>query len=501
MQQQRHQRISLSLIAIVVNASYTTIAPILPLEISKSGINERFVSLIFLSFSFGSSIIPLLVAHKFQSIGTVKVMIYSMIGMSVVFWFIGHVFEMTRWISSTDDGDGSAVQSNQNNIIISMLTILQFFLGAFFSIITTGYYSLATLLFTDEKESNIMSYIEASVGSGYILGPLVGSYIYDTMGYQFTFSTFISLSMMLLAFITWRFLTPCLSYKESEEVDDDVDSGCFESDDVEAQIVSDPSSSLSLRHTASYHSIDTSSEKKDSNNLLHSINIEEEEKQTQQGPPPTISSLIRVPKVILAASAISMVNLSWTSIEPLLATRLDNTFHIGSKQIGLIFSLSNIIYVPMVFLVQYLPKHVRTLSISIMLTPLAVLLVGSNSLSMVVVGVILLGLLPTPCWIQLLPWMQEQTTMLYPDPKVQPKAIDITASIYNSAMTFGQVIGYVLGPLLGSKGFTRMTHIVALLITCQGILFLFSTEEYCYKSSLRFNRRRGLPIRANHYIN
>ena len=187
-----------------------------------------------------------------------------------------------------------------------------------------------------------------------------------------------------------------------------------------------------------------------------------------------------------------MVNLSWTSIEPLLATRLDNTFHIGSKQIGLIFSLSNIIYVPTVFLVQYLPKHVRTLSISIMLTPIAVLFVGSSSLSMVVIGVILLGLLPTPCWIQLLPWMQEQTIMLYPD---QPKANDITASIYNSAMTSGQVVGYLLGPLLGSKGFTRMTHIVALLITCQGIVFLFSTEKYCYKSSLRFNRRRDFPIR------
>jgi len=490
--------ISLSVIAMVANASYTTIAPILPLEISKYGINERYISIIFLSFSFGSSIIPPLVAHTFQSIGTVKVMIYSMIGMSIVFWFIGHVFEMTRWISSdtSDDGDSSAVQSSSNKklIIVSMLTMLQFFLGAFFSVVTTGYYSLSTLLFTDTKESNIMSYIEASVGTGYIIGPIIGSYIYDTMGYQFTFSTFISLSMMLLAFITWRFLSPCLRYKESEEIHD-VDSGCFvESDDVEAQIVSDPSSSLSLRHTASYSSIDTSSEKKDSNNLLHSINIEEEEKQTQQQPPPTISSLLRVQKIILAASAISMVNLSWTSIEPLLATRLDNTFHIG-KQIGLIFSLSNIIYVPTVFLVQYLPKHVRTLSISIMLTPIAVLLVGSNSLSMVVIGVILLGLLPTPCWIQLLPWMQEQTTMLYPDPKVQPKANDITASIYNSAITSGQVIGYVLGPILGSKGFTRMTHIVALLITCQGIIFILGTEKYCYKSSLRFDRRRGLPIR------
>ena len=139
-QQRRRQRISLSLIAIVVNASYTTIAPIIPLEISKYNINERSISLIFLSFSFGSSLIPPLVAHKFQFIGTIKVMIYSMIGMSIVFWFIGHVFETANLKSNTSDDSSTTVQSNQNNIIVSMLTILQFFLGAFFSVITTGYY-------------------------------------------------------------------------------------------------------------------------------------------------------------------------------------------------------------------------------------------------------------------------------------------------------------------------------------------------------------------------
>ena len=55
--------------------------------------------------------------------------------------------------------------ANHHMLIIGMLTCLQFFLGAFFSIVTTGYYSLATLIFT-EREC-IMSYDEASVGIGH----------------------------------------------------------------------------------------------------------------------------------------------------------------------------------------------------------------------------------------------------------------------------------------------------------------------------------------------
>ena len=116
------------------------------------------MSLIFLAFSIGSSISPPLVAHHFETIGTVKVMSYSMIGMSITFWFVGHVFEMAELISS-----------NNNMVlpilIIWMLTCLPFFLGAFFSIVTTGYYSLATMIFT-EREC-IMSYDEASVGIGH----------------------------------------------------------------------------------------------------------------------------------------------------------------------------------------------------------------------------------------------------------------------------------------------------------------------------------------------
>ena len=465
------RRLALSLIAIISNASYTTIAPILPLEIDKHNIPEQWVSLIFLAFSIGSSISPPLVARHFESIGTVKVMAYSMIGMSITFWFIGHVFEMAELISSNNT-------ANHHMLIIGMLTCLQFFLGAFFSIVTTGYYSLATLIFT-EREC-IMSYVEASVGIGYILGPIVGSFIYDEMGYQYAFSRFISLGMLLMAIVTLKVLSKYLKYKYPDTTSEADDSVL----DVEAQ------SGL-----ISYNSLDTSSysgNDVDNNISTHqTMNIERENvKETQQI---TTISLLKFPKILIGAQTILFVNTSWTFLEPLLAKRLDN-FHVGKKGIGIIFSSSSIVYVPTVFLVQYLPtRHVYTITISVLITPLAVLLTGFNSLPLVVCGVMLLGILPTPVFVMLLPWMNEESQLLFPNKK--RRVNDITASIYNSFMTLGQVVGYLIGPMMKSHGFTQTTKLVAFLIFVQSILFYFGAEGYIrYK---KWRRTRYVPSRQS----
>ena len=114
---------------------------------------------------------------------------------------------------------------------------------------------------------------------------------------------------------------------------------------------------------------------------------------------PSTLSLPKNPAILFAATNILWINVSWTFIEPLLAKRLES-FDVGTKQIGLIFSLSNMVYVPAVFLVQYLfrdskGRH-RTIALSTALTPVAVLLTGSNQLSLVVLGISLIGLLPTP---------------------------------------------------------------------------------------------------------
>ena len=88
-------KLALALIAIVTNSSYTSIPPILPLEIDRQHIPEGYISLIFLAFTAGSLIAPPLVSRHFESMGTARVIAYSLGGMSLGFWCLGHVFQLS----------------------------------------------------------------------------------------------------------------------------------------------------------------------------------------------------------------------------------------------------------------------------------------------------------------------------------------------------------------------------------------------------------------------
>ena len=66
------------------------------------------------------------------------------------------------------DGD---VESHA--IVVALLTAIQFFLGAFYTVIMTGYYSLARLIFT--KKESAMSSVKAAVGIGFIIRPIFSS--------------------------------------------------------------------------------------------------------------------------------------------------------------------------------------------------------------------------------------------------------------------------------------------------------------------------------------
>ena len=197
---------------------------------------------------------------------------------------------------------------------------------------------------------------------------------------------------------------------------------------------------------------------------------------------PSAISLLRFPKMLFAALTMCWIKVSWAFFEPLLAIRLVNFFNVGTREIGIIFSIASIAYVPAVYLSQYLPRHGigrhRTISTSVMLTPISVLLMGSNSFPVLILGAVLIGLLQAPVWIHLLPWMQEESLKLFPDPGHKQCVNDLTASIYNSFMTLGQVVGYSIGPLMVSQGFYQKTQMVALLVFFQSALFYFGTREY-----------------------
>jgi MFS family permease len=506
---------ALALIAIVTNSAYTSLPPILPLEIDHHNLNEKCTSVVFLAFTLGSLVAPPLVSRHFEKYGTIQVIAYSLVGMALGFWCLGHVFAILdgddgpslggEEVDMMDDAsdsitidDGGATSASQDTmditademlhipnsndlepeddptkfgllppiippnphqtIIVISLTIIQLFLGAFYATITTGYYSLVTLIFAGSAES-AMSSVEAAVGIGYVVGPIFGSMLYEKMGYRYCYGT-ISMCMLFMAGITLKILAPYLQggsestagYSRAAQQSEDEGGG----GDLELSEMDNSSNEVDDDH----HGHDNRETTVDTN-------------LSQQ--PISALSLLKFPKLLIGALTLTWIDVTWSFLEPLLSKHLDHTFDVSMSEIGVIFSITSIVYVPAVYLVQFLPssgqgRH-RTISAAVMLSPIGVLCVGSNSLTILILGVVLLGIFPTPVFVMLLPWMQEKALDLYPDPNVSRLVNDLTATIYNTALTMGQITGYILGPLLASRGFSQTTKLVALLTFCQGVMF------------------------------
>ena len=473
--------LSLCGIAILTNACFATIAPILPIELTENTYSspsekEYYISLVFLFFALGSMLTPPLVSRHFETScgGTLKIMSIAMIGMALLFSCLGSVFRLYysrmhlfKFQEKDKVIDGDTHDKNNNGLIL-LICIIQFCIGGLLSIVTTGYYSSATLVRTSNPD-RVISFLETAVGTGYILGPVIGSWLYDELGYAYVYRV-VSVVMALLGLVTFRVISPLFATTKKVEYGDE----CQSDDDIECAIGTDGSilaDDLESRLENKGRSVNQCNERQPLLPMTTDVTLT---------PPttfqPTIMHLLKHPRILVSALCISWINVSWTFVEPILASRLDVFFHLGKKEIGVIFSLSNVVYIPTAFLLQFaffgsnMRRRRFIILFSIAFTPLAVLLIGSNSIQCLITGMLLLGLLPTPVWIMLLPSMQEDSLDIYPHHRRVVN--DLTAGIYNSFMIFGQVIGYVIGPALNaSVGFGNTAWIVGGLILIQAISY------------------------------
>ena len=364
--------------------------------------NDVYMSRIFLCFSLGSIVTPPLISRHFETScgGTLKIMSIAMMGMAVLFYCLGSVFRIyTSW-TMDNDADNSISVAGNNLLLISLICTTQFCIGGFLSIVTTGYYSTATLIRTSNPDQ-IISYIESAVGTGYILGPVIGSYLYDELGYEYVYRL-VSMVMIVLGMVTMKFISPLFTQARKVNVDDICD---FDSEDGTNIVEEEYEASSTLLAGGDLEShLEKGRQSKENNkhnnerHPLLTMSMDVESKVTTDAKP-TIIHLLKHPRILFSALCITWSNVSWTFVEPILATRLDTYFHLGKKEIGIIFSLSNFVYIPSAFLLQFSlvasRKRRILLFLSTAITPLAVLLVGSTSIHWLIIGVLLLGLLPT----------------------------------------------------------------------------------------------------------
>jgi predicted MFS family arabinose efflux permease len=209
--------------------------------------------------------------------------------------------------------------------------------------------------------------------------------------------------------------------------------------------------------------------------LVNSFTTERQQKGDTMKTNPTTLTLLKHAKITCAAMTITWISAAWFFLEPILAKRLTH-FDLGKRGIGIMFALSNLVYVPTAFCIQFIPKRIipkhAVIATSILLTPIAVLLVGSNSFTFITLGILLLGLFPTPVWIMLLPSMQEDASNLFPYQDQKRCVNDLTAGVYNLFITLGQIVGYIIGPLVNqSYGVVMTTRLVAGFIFVQLIVY------------------------------
>lgn len=412
------------------------------------------------------------------------IMSIAMIGMALLFSCLGSVFRLYNFwtmqhLLREEDEVYSGTSDKSHNLLIILICIIQFCIGGLLSIVTTGYYSSATLIRTKSNPDRVISFLETAIGTGYILGPVIGSWLYDELGYAYVYRV-VSIVMVLLGLITFKIISPLFATKkvddgdECQEVDAMEYATSADDEDYNSTLADDLESRLDDRG----HIVNHCNERQPL--LLPLATDVTLASSSSTALRPTVIHLVKHPRILVSALCITWVNVAWTFVEPILSLRMSTRFHLGKKEIGVIFSLSNVVYIPAAFLLQYafVGSNVRRrrfiILLSIAFTPLAVLLIGSNSVLFLVCGMLLLGLLPTPVWIMLLPSMQEDALAIYPDTCHCRVANDLTAGIYNSFMIFGQVVGYIIGPALNvTVGFGNTTWIVSCLILTQAILYYY----------------------------
>ena len=266
-----------------------------------------------------------------------------------------------------EDAGVVVVDHPENQLaIVALLTVIQFFLGAFYATITTGYYSLVTLIFA-EKES-AMSSVEAAVGLGYIVGPIFGGMLYERMGYEYTYTT-ISCCTMGMAILTRKCLAahlrdgagampphhhrPLPSHDDDDD-DDDADGGT----ELDGEKYAEEGRGLEMPDIRTANGNDNSTttnghSREGGGGGLAMV------ASTQQRQQPSAISLLAHRKILLGALTLCWVDVTWSFMEPLLSKQLDSNFDVSVGEIGMIFSISSIVYVPMVYLVQNLPSEGR----------------------------------------------------------------------------------------------------------------------------------------------
>ena len=172
---------------LISNSAYAIIAPFLPLEFEDKGIEGSIIGIIFAVYSVAVILFSPVVSKMNTSYGSANLIAIGILFMGICFALFAFVDDMTN-----------------KNHIITLAIFLRFFQGISSALIQTTCYCIATNDFP-EKKHEIVGWVEACTGLGCILGPVLGSILYNFLGFKHTFLVWGSFLIFLALIVKLNF--------------------------------------------------------------------------------------------------------------------------------------------------------------------------------------------------------------------------------------------------------------------------------------------------------
>ena len=211
---------------------------------------------------------------------------------------------------------------------------------------------------------------------------------------------------------------------------------------------------------------------------------------------------MKVPRIFFGALTGVLVNLGYSSLEPILAYRLQDYPAVNDNGTyrGLMFAIQPLLYMLSNFLVPCIvPKWVEpqlTLMVSIFVYGIGTLFVGpvyaETGLVSMIVGLAVTGFILGPMVVPIMPEMLQATRASFKEGFDFERASNLLSGIANSAFGLGQAVGPLLGSTLYSTVGFRLTNDVvgAIYIVCFFLYFLCADGMRALRESRASKRLR-----------
>ena len=172
---------------LISNSAYALIAPFLPIELEHKGVVGGWVGAIFGVYSISVVLASVALGNFINSVGSANLIALGIFFMGTTFVLMGFI----------DD-------CHSEVIIIAYAILLRLVQGASSAFVQVTCYSIATNDFPEQKEM-LVGLVEAMTGVGLLVGPILGSVLYEMLAMKYTFLVYGSFLMFLAVIVKLNF--------------------------------------------------------------------------------------------------------------------------------------------------------------------------------------------------------------------------------------------------------------------------------------------------------